>query len=88
MYGFAPGYAYLSGVPEAIRVPRKTAALRDIPAGSVLIAGAQCLVTTLTMPTGWSIIGHSADRILMDDAENPFRFAVGDIVSFRRAGGA
>ncbi len=23
MYGFAPGYAYLTGVPEAIHLPRK-----------------------------------------------------------------
>ena len=84
MYGFAPGYAYMSGVPQAIAVPRKPVALRDIPAGSVLIAGPQCLVTTLTMPTGWSIIGRSPTRILTRDERAPFLFDVGDQVRFRR----
>lgn len=84
LYGFAPGYAYLSGVPQVIQVPRKPAALRDVPAGSVLIAGPQCLVSTLTMPTGWSIIGRSPTPILQRDAARPFRFDVGDRVRFRR----
>lgn len=84
MYGFAPGYAYLSGVPAAIQVPRKPAAVRDIRAGSVLIAGPQCLVTTLTMPTGWSVIGRSPTRILTRDEQAPFLFDVGDRVRFRR----
>ena len=84
MYGFAPGYAYLSGVKKAIQVPRKTAAVRDIPAGSVIIAGAQCLTTTLIMPTGWSIIGRSDARIITGNQDRPFLFDVGDTVSFRR----
>jgi inhibitor of KinA len=84
MYGFAPGYAYLAGVPEALRLPRKPAPLRGIAAGSVLIAGAQCLVSTLVMPTGWWIIGRSPTRVLTDDPARPFLFDVGDAVRFRR----
>lgn len=84
MYGFAPGYAYLSGVPPAIQVPRKPAAVRGIPPGSVLIAGPQCLVTTLTMPTGWSIIGRSPTQVFTPDGREPFLFNVGDQLRFRR----
>lgn len=84
MYGFAPGYAYLSGVPQAIQVPRKPAPVRDVPAGSVIIAGPQCLVTTLTMPTGWSIIGRSPTAILTGKQDRPFLFDVGDPVTFER----
>lgn len=84
LYGFAPGYAYLSGVPEALRLPRKETALRGIPAGSVIIAAAQCIVTTLTMPTGWWIIGHSPTKILDPQGARPFLFDVGDRVQFRR----
>ena len=84
MYGFAPGYAYLAGVPAALQLPRKASAVRGIPAGSVLIAGPQCLVTTVTMPTGWWIIGRSPTRILRAEAEHPFLFDVGDGVRFRR----
>lgn len=84
LYGFAPGYAYMAGVPEALRLPRKPAAVRDVPAGSVIIAGPQCLVTTLTMPTGWWRLGRSPTAILTGDAGHPFLFDVGDHVRFRR----
>lgn len=86
MYGFAPGYAYLTGVPEAIHLPRKAAPVRGVAAGSLIIAGGQCLVTTLTMPTGWWVIGRSPTRILTGDAARPFLFDVGDRVQFRRVG--
>jgi inhibitor of KinA len=82
LYGFAPGYAYLGGVPESIRLPRKEKPVRDIPAGSVIIAGAQCIVTTLTMPTGWWIIGRSEVTILRPEG---VLFDVGDRVRFVRA---
>ena len=84
MYGFAPGYAYLSGVPAALHLPRKPSAKRGVAAGSVIIAGAQCLITTLTMPTGWWIIGRSATQILKADPAKPFLFDVGDRVCFNR----
>lgn len=83
MYGFAPGYAYLSGLPVALGLDRKPSPVRDVPAGSVIIAGGQCLITTLTMPTGWWIIGHSTARILTDDPDHPFLFDVGDRIRFR-----
>jgi inhibitor of KinA len=84
MYGFAPGYAYMSGVPRAIQVPRKPSPVRDIAVGSVLIAGPQCLVTTLIMPTGWSIVGRSPTRILSRDQNASFLFGVGDQIRFKR----
>lgn len=84
MYGFAPGYAYLSGVQEQIQVPRKPKPVRDVPAGSVIIAGPQCLITTLTMPTGWSIIGRSPTPIFTGNHDHPFLFDVGDRVTFER----
>ena len=84
MYGFAPGYAYLSGVPKPIQVPRKPAAKRGVPAGSIIIAGPQCLITTVQMPTGWSIIGRSDVEIITADPDRPFLFDAGDSVTFRR----
>lgn len=84
LYGFAPGYAYLSGVPKAIALPRKEAAVRGVASGSVIIAAGQCIVTTLTMPTGWWIIGHSPTVILDPQGARPFLFDVGDRVVFRR----
>jgi len=88
LYGFAPGYAYMAGVPEPIRLPRKPAPVRGVPAGSVIVAGPQCIVTTLTMPTGWWVLGRSPARILTGDAARPFLFDVGDRVRFVRIGRA
>ncbi|WP_120502532.1 allophanate hydrolase subunit 1 [Roseovarius sp. EL26] len=84
MYGFAPGFAYLAGVPETIQVPRKPAAIRDIPGCSVIIAGPQCIVTTIMMPTGWSVIGRSTTSVLTGNADRPFLFNIGDKVIFER----
>lgn len=84
MYGFAPGCAYLGGVSDAIRVPRKPTPVRGVPAGSVIVAQSQCLITTLTMPTGWSILGASPVRILPVEPDAPFLFAHGDLVRFER----
>lgn len=84
LYGFAPGYAYLGGVPPDLRLDRKPAPVRGVPAGSVMIAGPQCLVTTLTMPSGWWVIGRSPAQILTGDPGRPFLFDVGDRLRFHR----
>ncbi len=84
LYGFAPGYAYMGGLPETLRLDRKPSPVRGVPAGRVIIAGAQCLITTLTMPTGWWIIGRTPTRVLTGDESRPFLFDVGDHIHFRR----
>jgi inhibitor of KinA len=88
MYGFAPGYAYMGGVPPMLQLPRKPVAERGHPVGSVIIAGPQCLITTLAMPTGWWVIGRSPLKILNTDAERPFLFDPGDTIKFERIGAA
>lgn len=84
MFGFAPGYAYMAGVPQNIQLPRKTVPVRDVAAGSVIIAGPQCLVTTITMPAGWWNIGRSPTKILLDNPDRPLLFDTGDKVQFKR----
>ena len=86
MYGFAPGYAYLGGLAPEIRLPRRTTPVRDVPAGSVIIAGQQCIVTTFIMATGWWIIGRSPARLFLPEQEEPVLFGVGDEVRFVRVG--
>jgi|TARA_R110002110_G_scaffold17686_2_gene75357 inhibitor of KinA len=84
MYGFAPGYAYLSGVSASINMPRKLQPVWGVPAGSVIIAGGQCLITTIEMPTGWSVIGRTNFRVLPDQPDAPFAFRPGDEIVFDR----
>ena len=82
MYGFAPGYAYMDGVPAALHLPRKPVPVRSRPAGSVMIAGGQCLITSLPMPTGWWVIGATRTAVLRDDEARPFLLQPGDTVRF------
>lgn len=84
MYGFAPGYAYMDGVPAALHLPRKAVPVRSRPIGTVMIAGGQCLITTLPMPTGWWVIGQTRVPVLRLDAAAPFLFQPGDRVRFTR----
>lgn len=84
MYGFAPGYAYLGGVPSSIQVPRKDKPVMSIPAASLMVAGPQCLITTAQMPSGWWVIGRAAKTPLQSDPDKPFLFSVGDQIEFTR----
>ena len=81
MYGFAPGYAYMDGVAPALQLPRKPVPVRSRPAGTVMIAGGQCLITTLPMPTGWWVIGATRTLVLRPEG---FLFQPGDRVRFIR----
>ena len=83
MYGFAPGYAYMDGVPAALHLPRKPVPVRSRPVGTVMIAGGQCLITTLPMPTGWWVLGQTRTPVLQLAAAEPFLFQPGDRVRFR-----
>ncbi len=87
MYGFAPGYAYMGGVPPRLHLPRKPTAVRGYPVGSVVIAGPQCLITTLPMPTGWWVVGRSPLTLLDRRAGKPPIFQAGDTVQFRQIDG-
>lgn len=84
MYGFAPGYAYLYGTPAQIQLPRNPTPGPAVPAGSVIIAGQQCLIIPVAMSTGWFAIGRTAKQMLTADPDRPFLVDVGDTVKFRR----
>jgi inhibitor of KinA len=84
MMGFAPGYAYLDGLIETIRLPRKTSPVRGVPKGSIMLAGSQCIVSTVTMPSGWWVIGRSPTRILRPENHPPVLFDMGDEIVFKR----
>jgi KipI family sensor histidine kinase inhibitor len=83
MYGFAPGWAYLSGLPPALALPRRTSPRDRIPAGSLIIAGGQAIVAGMAMPSGWHIIGRTPERMFAPARAEPFLFAVGDRLAFQ-----
>lgn len=68
--GFAPGFAYLAGLPDELAVPRLDSPRPRVPAGSVALAGTWCGVYPTSSPGGWRIIGRT-DVGLWDPRREP-----------------
>ena len=81
--GFAPGLPNLAGLPPALHLPRRPQPRPRIPAGSVVMAGAQTGVISTPVPSGWHILGHSPIRPFDPSRLDPFLFRPGDLVRFR-----
>ena len=68
--GFAPGFAYLTGGDERLRVPRRDEPRTTVPAGAVGLAGEFSGVYPRSSPGGWQLIG-STDALLWDPERDP-----------------
>jgi KipI family sensor histidine kinase inhibitor len=68
--GFAPGFAYLTGLPPDLRVPRLPEPRVSVPAGSVALADEYAAVYPAASPGGWRLLGHT-DLVLFDLAADP-----------------
>ncbi len=82
MYGFAPGWCYLGGLPDALATPRRASPRGPTPPGAVLIGGGLSLIGTNPMPTGWYVIGRTPERLIALERDPPFLIAPGDSVRF------
>jgi len=81
--GFAPGFAYLAGLPDRLTVPRLDTPRSKVPAGAVALAGAWCGVYPTASPGGWRVIGRT-DAVLWDASRStPALLAPGTRVMFR-----
>ncbi|AZM88142.1 MULTISPECIES: 5-oxoprolinase subunit B family protein [Streptomyces] len=86
--GFAPGFGYLTGLPERLWLPRRATPRTAVPAGSLALAGEYAGVYPRSSPGGWQLIG-STDAVLWDPAREPAAlFAPGVRVRFEEAGAA
>jgi inhibitor of KinA len=81
--GFVPGFAYLAGLPESLTTPRLATPRRQVPGGSVGIAGAQTGVYPVATPGGWRLIGRTPWRMFNPEREPMSRLKLGDRVRFR-----
>jgi KipI family sensor histidine kinase inhibitor len=68
--GFAPGFAYLTGLPDHLHVPRRATPRTSVPAGSVGLAGPYAGVYPRSSPGGWQIVG-TTDAVLWDPDREP-----------------
>jgi KipI family sensor histidine kinase inhibitor len=78
--GFAPGFGYLVGGDERLRVPRRAEPRERVPAGSVAIAGPYTGIYPRESPGGWQLVGRT-DTVMFDPKRDPPGcLAPGDLV--------
>lgn len=80
--GFAPGFAYLSGLNPRLAISRMSAPKR-VAKGSVGIADVQTAVYPRESPGGWVIVGNCPVSLFDVDADPITPFVVGGGVKFR-----
>ncbi len=61
--GFAPGFGYLTGLPEELNVPRRATPRTSVPPGSVALAGPYAGVYPRASPGGWQLVGSTRARV-------------------------
>lgn len=83
--GFAPGFGYLTGLPEILRTPRLAVPRKLVPAGSVGIAGQQTGIYPLATPGGWQLIAKTDVKMFDPDRTPMSLLQPGDRVSFEPA---
>ena len=82
MYGFAPGFCYLGGVPDALKISRREKPRPPHPPNTVMLGGGLTLVATFSMPTGWYLIGRTPERMFAPTREPIFLVEIGDSLTF------
>jgi KipI family sensor histidine kinase inhibitor len=82
MYGFAPGWCYLGGLPAQLALARRASPRGPTPRGAVLIGGGLTLVATNPMPTGWYVIGRTPEILFALDRDPPTLIEPGDAIIF------
>lgn len=83
MVGFTPGFAFIGGLDERLRVPRRREPRQRVESGSVGIADDRTGLYALASPGGWTLIGKTPYKLFDPGAERPFALAAGMRVRFR-----
>lgn len=80
--GFAPGFAYLTGLPEELEVPRLEDPRSSVPTGSVGLAGRFTGVYPRSSPGGWQLIARTEETLWDLDRDPPAVLTPGTRVRF------
>jgi KipI family sensor histidine kinase inhibitor len=81
--GFAPGFAYLVGLPPALHRPRRATPRTLVPAGSIAVAGHYSAVYPRDSPGGWHLLGTTQALLFDPTRWPPSTLAPGTRVTFR-----
>ena len=80
--GFAPGFAYVAGLPAQLATPRRDRPRERVPAGSVAISGELTGLYPTALPGGWNLIGRTDDVLWDPRRPEPSLLRPGAFVRF------
>lgn len=83
--GFAPGFSYLIGLDERLRVPRRLTPRTSVPAGSVAMTGQFTAVYPRVSPGGWQLLGRTDTAMWSSERDQPSLLHPGSRVRFEPA---
>ena len=78
MFGFLPGFLYLSGLNPSLHVPRKRVPSKYVSANSLAIGGRYLGLYSLDSPGGWHVIGKTPLSLLEMQELPPLALNLGD----------
>jgi KipI family sensor histidine kinase inhibitor len=81
--GFSPGFAYLTGLDDRLRLPRHATPRPRVPAGSVAIADDLTAVYPHATPGGWRLIARTPLEMFDARRDPPPLIEPGDTVRFQ-----
>ncbi|MBB2940694.1 KipI family sensor histidine kinase inhibitor [Actinoplanes lutulentus] len=84
--GFAPGFAYLTGLDQRFHVPRRPSPRTRVPVGTVALAGLYSGVYPTASPGGWQCIGRTQAVLFDLEVDPPALLAPGASVRFVEVG--
>jgi KipI family sensor histidine kinase inhibitor len=82
--GFAPGFGYLLGEDDRLRVPRRDRPRTSVPAGAVGLADVWSGIYPRRGPGGWQLIGRTERQLWDLDRQPPALLSPGTTVRFVR----
>ena len=80
--GFAPGFAFMGLVEEALAAPRLSTPRKRVASGSVGIAERQTAAYPAQSPGGWNLIGRTPSALFDREREGYSLMQPGDTVRF------
>lgn len=80
--GFAPGFAYLTGLDPMLQLPRLREPRASVPPGSVAIAAEYTGVYPRSSPGGWRLLGTTSAPLWDLDRDPPALLVPGARVRF------
>ena len=82
LVGFTPGFVYVGGLAEALRIPRRKKPRQRVEAGSVGIPDGRTGLYAFAGAGGWPLIGRTTFTVFHPKAKNPFPVGAGMRIRF------